>query len=376
MPRELIAVEPRKPALREYDDPELGPRQIRILTQFASPKHGTEGVFYRDELSARRPYDPELGCVIPRPLEAPRNFPLGNMAVGVVTEAGPEVTRFGTGERVFGHFPIRETHTVDEGAADPVPEGLSPEALVCLDPLVMALAMRDARIRLGDQVAVFGLGAIGLMAVQLARIAGTDKVIAVDPIEVRRKVAAAFGADVVLNPLAEGGDAGLAIRRISGPGNPVAAPLPEAERVLGGYWEVPTQWGHRGVDVAVEASGSVTALQQAIRATRFGGTVCMISFYGGDAAGLMLGDEFHVNRLQLVSARVESLPLRDGPAWTLGRLVDVALRWLASGRVRSDGIVTPIVPFEESAEAYREIDEHPERSIKLGIRFDDAIDAR
>jgi threonine dehydrogenase-like Zn-dependent dehydrogenase len=95
----------------------------------------------------------------------------------------------------------------------------------------------------------------------------------------------------------------------------------------------------------------------------------MISFYGGDAAGLRLGDEFHVNRQQLVSARVESLPLRDAPAWTLERLVEVALGWLENGRLRTDGIVTPVVPFEECVEAYREIDEHPERSIKLGIRF-------
>jgi threonine dehydrogenase-like Zn-dependent dehydrogenase len=66
---------------------------------------------------------------------------------------------------------------------------------------------------------------------------------------------------------------------------------------------------------------------------------------------------------------VESLPLRDAPAWTLERLVEVALGWLENGRLRTDGIVTPVVPFRESVEAYREIDEHPERSIKLGIRF-------
>ena len=51
------------------------------------------------------------------------------------------------------------------------------------------------------------------------------------------------------------------------------------------------------------------------------------------------------------------------------RLVEVALGWLTSGRLRTEGIVTPVVPFGESVEAYREIDEHPERSIKLGIRF-------
>ena len=47
----------------------------------------------------------------------------------------------------------------------------------------------------------------------------------------------------------------------------------------------------------------------------------------------------------------------------------MALGWLESGRLRTDGIVTPVVSFDESVEAYREIDEHPERSIKLGVRF-------
>jgi threonine dehydrogenase-like Zn-dependent dehydrogenase len=369
MPRELIALEPRKPVLREYEESELRLRQVRVRTEFASPKHGTEMVGFRNEPSARRPYDAEWGCVIPRAGgEGPRNFPLGNMAVGVVTEVGPDATRFGVGDRVFGHLSIRETHTVDENYVDPLPDALEPESAVCLDPAVMALAMRDAEIRLGDHVAVFGLGAIGLMAVQMARIAGADKVIGVDPIEARREVAEALGADVALDPLENDGDAGMSIRRISGAALGEVE-RPEGKRVLGGYWEVPTQFGQRGVDVAIEASGSVRALQQAIRATRFGGTICMISFYGGDAAGLRLGDEFHVNRQQLVSARVESLPLRDAPAWTLERLVDVALRWLASGRLRTEGIVTPVVPFDESVEAYREIDEHPERSIKLGISF-------
>jgi threonine dehydrogenase-like Zn-dependent dehydrogenase len=372
MPRELIALEPRRPVLREYDEPQLRLRQIRIRTEFASPKHGTEMVGYRNEPSARRPYDPEWGCVIPRPAgEGPRDFPLGNMAVGVVTEVGPDVTRFRVGDRVFGHLSIRETHTVDEEAVDPLPEGLHAEAVVCLDPAVMALAIRDASIRLGDQVAVFGLGAIGLMAVQMARIAGADRVIGVDPIQTRREVAKNLGADMALDPLADDGDAGMAIRRMSDAARSEVEP-PNGTRVLGGYWEVPTQFGQRGVDVTIEASGSIPALQHAIRATRFGGTICMISYYGGDAAGLRLGEEFHVNRQQLVSARVESLPLRDAPAWTLERLVEVALGWLTSRRLRTDGIVTPVVPFEESIEAYREIDEHPERSIKLGISFTDA----
>lgn len=371
MPRALRAIRPRTPVIEGYDDAPLGPTQVRIRTTFASPKHGTELVGYRNEPSASRPYDPTLGAVLPRPVDAsaPAGFPrgLGNMATGVVAEVGPDVSRFRVGDRVFGHFPIRETQTVDESGADPMPAGLSDEAAVCLDPAVMAFAIRDGGIRLGDTVAVFGLGAIGLMALQLARLAGATRIIALDPIARRRAVAAALGADVTLDPTAGDGDAGMAIRRLDAP-ETLRTEVPQV-RLVGGYRETPSQYNELGVDVAIETSGNTFALNQAIRATRFGGTVCLVSFYGRDASGVYLGDEFHVNRLQIVSVRAESLPMRDAPGWDLARVVDVTLGLLADGRLRTDGIVTPIVRFADSAEAYREIDEHPERSIKLGIRF-------
>lgn len=65
------------------------------------------------------------------------------------------------------------------------------------------------------------------------------------------------------------------------------------------------------------------------------------------------GDECHINRLQLISARAESLPLRDASRWTLERMVALALDWLARGRLRTEGIVTPVVSVEKSADAYR-----------------------
>ncbi|MGH2560856.1 MAG: alcohol dehydrogenase, partial [Thermomicrobiales bacterium] len=82
MPRELVAVAPRTPVLQEYEEPPLGERQIRVRTEFASPKHGTELVGYRDEPSARRAYDPAWGAVLPLTEAQKRGrFPmrLGNM---------------------------------------------------------------------------------------------------------------------------------------------------------------------------------------------------------------------------------------------------------------------------------------------------------
>jgi threonine dehydrogenase-like Zn-dependent dehydrogenase len=369
VPRELIASAPRTPALRWYDEPDLGPGQIRVRTEFASPKHGTELVGYRNDPAAGRPYSGAWGAVMPA-AGGGATFPrrLGNMAVGTVTEAGDQVSRFRVGDRVFGHFPIRETQTVDEWQADPLPAGMSAEAAVCLDPVVMAMAMRDVPMRLGDNVSVFGIGAIGLMAVQLARLNGADWVVAVDPIAARRELALTLGADVAVDPVAEG-DTGLAIRKLTYTGDGTPEAPGRGARIVGGYSEDLTQVSQLGVDIAYEASGSPQALHDAIRSTRFGGTVCVLSFYGKDAAGLHLGEEFHINRLTLVSARAQSLPLRDAPASDLARLVDLSLKWLADGRLKVDGIVTPVVDFADSVEAYREIDEHPERSIKLGIRF-------
>jgi threonine dehydrogenase-like Zn-dependent dehydrogenase len=370
MPRELIATAPRVPAFRPYDEPALGPTEIRVRTELASPKHGTELVGYRNDPVASRPYDSAWGAVIPKdPAQARASFPrrLGNMAVGVVTEVGSGVTRFAVGDRVFGHLPIRETHTVTEERVDPLPPDVSAEAALCLDPVVMALAIRDAGIRLGDRVAVFGLGAIGLFAAQLARLAGAAMVIAVDPIAARRELALAQGADVTIDPLAEPeGDTGLAIRRLTGAPDYTGG---AGTRIVGGYTERPTQTSNLGVDVAIETSGSIGALHHAIRSARFGGTVCVVSFYGRDATGLLLGEEFHINQLTLRSVRAESLPMRDAPAWTLDRMVHVGLDWLRTGRLRSDGILFPIVPFNDAVEAYRAIDEQPEQSIKLGIRF-------
>lgn len=371
MPRELVAIAPRTPVLREYEEPPLGPHDIRVRTELASPKHGTELVGYRDDPVASRPYDPLWGAVMPVAADkAMVTFPmrLGNMAVGVITDVGTDVSRFTVGDRVFGHFPIRETQTVDETRADLLPPGLSAEAALCLDPVVMSLAMRDGGIKLGDRVAVFGLGAIGLIAVQLARLAGAAEVIALDPLENRRNLALELGADITMDPTADDGDAGLAIRKMTGTERSSGAILP-GERIVGGYSESMTQASQLGVDVVVETSGSIPALQQAIRAARFGGTVCVVSFYGRDATGLLLGEEFHINRLQLISVRAQSLPMRDAPAWNLDRLVNLGLDWLVEGRIRTEGIITPIVPFEESVDAYRMIDERPSESIKLGIRF-------
>jgi threonine dehydrogenase-like Zn-dependent dehydrogenase len=56
--------------------------------------------------------------------------------------------------------------------------------------------------------------------------------------------------------------------------------------------------------------------------------------------------------------------------WDSPRITELAFRLLRDGQLTAEGLVTPIVTLDESAEAYRDIDLHPEKSIKLGVRFD------
>ena len=87
--------------------------------------------------------------------------------------------------------------------------------MVFTDPARFALAaIHDAEIKLGDRVAIFGLGAIGMLALQMARLDGAAQVIAVDPIPERLELAHQLGADLTINP--EENDAGMTIKQATG----------------------------------------------------------------------------------------------------------------------------------------------------------------
>jgi len=295
---------------------------------------------------SEKTFDPSFSIFVPKGTSRgwTLSFPmrLGNMTVGIVDEVGTQVQKFKTGDRVYGYLPIRETHVVQEDMISPAPPEIGDEDLVCIDPATVALmGIREGRVKLGDTVAIFGLGAIGLLSVQMAKLSGASLVIAIEPIEKRRKLAADYGADVLFDPF--NCDVGLEIRKTT---------------------------ADKGVDVTVETSGSYPALHEAIRGTGFGGTIVPVSWYHGEARGLNLGEEWHFNRQVLVSgARVESEPYRDYPLWDRKRIYDTVLDLFRETRITSKGMLSPIVRFEEVAEAYRMLDGKPEETIKLGVIY-------
>lgn len=344
MPLEIVTLNGSSFRLREYEPPPLEADQARVRVEFAAPKHGTEAHAITGSALSRKKWDPELRVFLPRPEDDPPAAPaerrIGNMFVGTVTETGAAAGEVAPGDRVFGYGPIREVHQ-GPAAGLRLLGGLSEVDAVCTDPAHVALvAVRDGNVRIGDDVAVYGLGAIGLLTVQIARASGAARVFAVDPIPLRREHALAHGADAAFDPRAC--DAALEIKLAT---------------------------GKQGVDVALETSGSGPALHDAVRAIRQCGTVVHVPWGPKDASALHLDEEFHLNRPTLVGSQaVWNNADRSHPLWTEERARLAAIELFRRGTITGEGIVTPIVPFTEAAEALADIFRAPERTIKVGVR--------
>lgn len=317
--------------------------QMLICNHFGAEKHGTMEAFVRKHGNMRGAWDAERhmhtpgeGVVWPYPI------PLGNMQVGVVERVGLRVSRYKVGDRLVFFRGFESWSVIDETEGWLISKDTSWKAATCLDPATFALtALRDSNTHIGDSVAIFSLGAIGLTTVALARLAGCRPVIAIDPIASRREAATTLGADVALNP--DGMDVGKRLRELTG-------------------------W--RGVDRVIEYSGSVSALNAALRGVAFGGTVACGAFPEPYRAGLDFGGEAHMNRPNIVFTRTESDPNREHPNWDNVRVRETVLRLILEGKINGDAIVSPVVRFSDNlATDYQRVMSDREHSIKMGVEY-------
>ncbi|HXN31752.1 MAG TPA: zinc-binding dehydrogenase [Polyangiaceae bacterium] len=156
-----------------------------------------------------------------------------------------------------------------------IPDDLSDEeVLMCPDIMSTGFAAAErGNVRIGDSVAVFAQGPIGLCATAGARLSGASLVIGIDSVPKRLEMAKRMGADVVLDHTSQD----------------VVA---EIKRLTGG-----------GVDVAIEALGQQATFENALRSIRPGGTVSSLGVYAGhltmplDAIAAGLADQTVVTTL-------------------------------------------------------------------------------
>jgi 2-desacetyl-2-hydroxyethyl bacteriochlorophyllide A dehydrogenase len=275
-------------------------------------------------------------------------FVIGHEFVGEVVAVGDEVSRVAVGDRVLGTYGTacgecfycrrEEFHKCDEarvfghgktlGALQGaqaelllvphanltlrrVPDGLSDDvALFAGDVMGTAYHAVDSRpLAEGETAAILGLGPVGLCAVQAARAAGAAKVIAIDTVEERLRMAREFGAEAV--HLTED--------------DPRAAVKSATEG--------------RGVDAAIDAVGHPDALELAARVTRKAGTVSAIGVYA-ERVPVHMGIVW-----------IKALTLKTGHANVIGH-VDRVLAMMAAGVLDPTPLVTHHMPLAEAADAY------------------------
>ena len=272
----------------------------------------------------------------------------GHEAVGIVEEVGENVTNVHVGDRVVVlacigcgncgycktgytvHCPneflslwdgYSEFVCVRSDACLPLPSSISLlDGSLIADTLGPAFTGVKAGEVEGKVVAVWGCGPVGQMAVQLCEAFGAKQIVAVDPIEFRRKKAEEFGADIVMDPTA-----GSPIEDLHGLGSPL------------------------GVDVGICATFSGNVPDQALLSTRLEGR--FISLMG--------------------VARLNEDELRHrftyGVHYFRRDHYGEMVKLVTDGRVDLGSVTTHTYALEEIADAFRMRFSKQGQSLKVGV---------
>ncbi|TGD36496.1 Zn-dependent alcohol dehydrogenase [Brevibacterium aurantiacum] len=206
-----------------------------------------------------------------------------------------------------------EETVVPATAVLPIPEDLPfryAALLGCAVPTGVGSALNAARVTPGESVVVFGCGAVGLSAIQGARIAGAGSIVAVDPQDSRRRLAGTLGATAVLSP-------------------------EELES-----YSVP---GDVGFDVGIDAVGQPRTIRSAWSAVRRGGRVVIVGAgKADDIVEFSAAELFHEEKTLRGTFYGSS-----NMAFEIPRLIEL---W-RKGQLKLDEMIDDVVPLQDINEA-------------------------
>jgi len=350
MPREVVILGPKKVGLREYQDEPIKSREIKVRTLFSGISHGTEMNIYRGTAPQFYKSISKMGLF--QEGEPVSKYPIvyGYEEVGIVTEVANDVQDYKIGDVVASCYTHKEIANINVDVRAPylniIPKGMNPEHGIFLGLGTVALdALITSNVRLSESIVIFGQGVVGLLLLQLCKLAGASPIITVDMLEKRLSMSKSMGADYTLNP--QTCDVASEVREILG----------------------------SGCDVVFETSGNIKALHESIRcgAPRYS-KVIAVAWYQGPAQNLYLGEEFHhgLGASQIVSAGPgihARLPSSPGRQWDETRVAKTFFKFLTEGKVKVEGLISHRFNFEEAEKAYEIIDRRSEDVIKVILTF-------
>ena len=265
----------------------------------------------------------------------------GYSYVGVVRAVGGGVEGIAVGDRVCGHGPHASVALLEPRDVAVVPEGVTDVQAAFVTLLIITMnAGRLAKIELGDRVAAVGLGLIGNLALQQARVCGGMPVVGTDLLAARRDYAARVGL-AALDPAAA--DCAAQAGALSGDGR---------------------------FDVVFEATGSPGGLKPALHlAARHARLVALGSTRGTVEQFDLYGD-VHVPGVTIIGAHLMTHPAEPNFAnrWTMRTNRAIALRLLAERRVDVDALVSHREPAERAPDLFALLAER--RSEAMGCILD------
>jgi 2-desacetyl-2-hydroxyethyl bacteriochlorophyllide A dehydrogenase len=334
----LYFTAPERVEIREEEIPAPGAGQVLVQTQRTAISAGTEMLVYRGLIPEDMVIDESIAA-----LGGSFRYPLkyGYCSVGTVTSAGGEVDPVWVGRTVFAFQPHQTHFLAAPSDLMPLPVGTGSETAVFLPNMETALNLvMDGRPMVGETVAVFGLGIVGLLVTSLLAQHPLGALAAWDRYPNRREEAQKLGADLALEP----------------------ADAQPARDLL-------QQRGSAdGFDLLFELSGAPAALDQALSLAGFAARVVIGSWYGRKPVALDLGGRFHRSRIRMIASQVSTLAPDLSGRWTKARRLAVA--WEALQAIRPSRWITQRIPFSQAASAYELIAGHPEQTMQVVLTYE------
>ena len=336
----LYFIGPGSVEVREERLPEPAPGQVLVQTLLSAISSGTELLFYRGQVPEAMHLDPTI-TALPGICSYPLKY--GYAAVGRVLKLGQGVPSHWEGKAVFAFHPHEMLFTADPAALLPLPPGIHPKEAVFLANMETAVTVvLDGRPMLGEQVAVFGQGIVGLLITALLSRFPLGSLVTLDRYPNRRRASQDLGAHTCLDPQSPG-----VLDKLS-------SCLQEGRSAL-------------GADLAFEVSGNPEGLNQALAVTGFHGRVVIGSWYGKKRADLDLGGDFHRRRIRLISSQVSTIEPALTGRWQKPRLLEWA--WQMIREVQPVRLISHSFPFSRAPEAYALLDQSPGEALQVILTY-------
>ena len=332
---------PRQIEIRESEIPVPSRGTVLVKAIASGISSGTELLIYRGEAPKDMPADATIAA-LDHTLEYPLSY--GYSMVGQVVEIGPDIDPGWKGKLVFAFHHHTAYFLASVDSLFCLPEDVTVDEAIFLPNMETAVnLLLDGKPLIGERIAVFGQGIVGLLTVSLLALQPISQLFTFDLHPARRTASQKIGAHLSLDPLTYDFQ-GQAQSSNLNPGK------------------------QTGFDLTYELSGAPSALDQAVAITGYDGRIIVGSWYGTKRVSLDLGTHFHRSRMKLISSQVSTISPELLGRWNTQRRIDVA--WKMLRRIRPASFITHRFSLENAAQAYALLDNQPDHIIQAVITYE------